>query len=214
MGNRRRDFERHHMAFLTLARIGGDPATLAAAYTRTSAVMDGVGRDHGLLLHAAASTPDGLLMVNLWPAESGSHAAVLDPRRLGVIRTHGLDPRQIRKEHHHVLRYVLFGDPCGRRARSPHATRIGPAQDLHARPRPFCSVMDALRPEQPIITAIDARARLVRLEAERAAAARTHDDERSARLHDDVEACRVQFVGLALAEIASFRAQLSGPQVG
>jgi hypothetical protein len=74
--------------------------------------------------------------------------------------------------------------------------------------------MDALHPEPPVVTAIDARARLVRLEAERAAAARRHDDERCARLHDDVEACRAQFVGLAVAEIASFRARLSGPQLG
>ena len=96
------------MAFLTLARISGDPAALAARYEESANVMDGVGRDHGLILHAAASTPAGLLMVNLWPAESGSLAAARDPRRLGVVRRHGLDADRIRKEHHDVLRYVVF----------------------------------------------------------------------------------------------------------
>jgi hypothetical protein len=74
--------------------------------------------------------------------------------------------------------------------------------------------MDALRPEEPVVTATDTRARLVRLERERAAATRADDDALIARLRADVAACREAYIGQAVTEIASFRAQLSGPQVG
>lgn len=72
--------------------------------------MDGVGRDHELILHAAAATDEGLLILNLWPSKDGSEAAARDPRRLGTIRQTALDPEQIRREHHDVARFVLF-DP-------------------------------------------------------------------------------------------------------
>ncbi len=52
------------------------------------------------------------------------------------------------------------------------------------------------------MTACDARARLIRLAA-------ACPGERL-----DLAACRAAFVGLAVTEIASLRAQLSGPQVG
>ena len=77
--------------------------------------------------------------------------------------------------------------------------------------------MDAIRPEEPVVTAIDARARLERLvtlRVEVARAARAEDAEVIRRLCEDVDASRDAFVGLAVGEIASFRAQLSGPQVG
>jgi hypothetical protein len=55
------------------------------------------------------------------------------------------------------------------------------------------------------MTAVDARARLVRLTAEWLGGGGDAAD---------VAACRVAFVGLAVTEIASFRAELSGPQLG
>jgi hypothetical protein len=67
------------VAYLTIARIAGEPSALLAGYRRTSALMDGVGRDHGLILHAGAETPDGLLIVNLWPSRDESDAAAADP---------------------------------------------------------------------------------------------------------------------------------------
>ena len=75
--------------------------------------------------------------------------------------------------------------------------------------------MEAIRAQEPVVTAIDARARLERLallRVEVARAARADDAERVTR--EDVVACRDAFVGLAVGEIASFRAQLSGPQFG
>jgi precorrin-6B methylase 2 len=71
-----------------------EPA-LRRAEPETAAVMDGVGRDHGLIRHAAASTPAGLLMVNLWRAESVSQAAAVSARnahrtRAGPSRTVGI----------------------------------------------------------------------------------------------------------------------------
>ncbi len=96
------------MAYLTLARIDGDPHRLLRAYRSTSDLMDQVGHDHGLILHASAPTPDGLLIVNLWPSEDGSRAAAADPRRLAAMDQTAVTVDGQRKEHHEVERYVLF----------------------------------------------------------------------------------------------------------
>jgi hypothetical protein len=96
------------MAYLTIARISGDPQRLLDGYRETADMMAGVGRDHGLLVHAAAPTDDGLLIVNLWPSRDGSQSAAADPRRAAVVRQHGLDPSRIRYEHHEVAGYELF----------------------------------------------------------------------------------------------------------
>ena len=96
------------MAYLTIARIDGDPNRLLDGYRRTSELMDRVGRDHGLILHTAARTADGLLIVNLWPSQQGSQAAAGDDRRLAALRQEEIGPAQQRKEHHELERYVLF----------------------------------------------------------------------------------------------------------
>jgi hypothetical protein len=70
--------------------------------------MSGVGRDHGLILHAAAKHDEGLLVVNLWPSKDGSEAAARDPRRLGTMARNGLTPERIRPEHFDVESYELF----------------------------------------------------------------------------------------------------------
>ena len=96
------------MPYLTIARLLGEPERLLDAYRRSSGVMSGVGRDHGLLVHAAAQTGEGLLIVNLWRAEEGAQAATRDPRRLGAMERHGLEPGDFRREHDAVADYVLF----------------------------------------------------------------------------------------------------------
>jgi hypothetical protein len=96
------------MPYLTIARIGGDPARLLDDYRRSSALMDQVGRDHGLILHAGARTPDGLLIVNLWPSRDGSAAAAADPRRLAALRQAAVGDAQLAKEHHELERCVLM----------------------------------------------------------------------------------------------------------
>jgi hypothetical protein len=90
-----------------IARIAGEPDRLLDAYRASSSVMDSVGRDHGLILHAGARTAGGLLIVNLWPSAAGSRAAAADPRRLGALADAGVAPEAQRKEHHEVERYVL-----------------------------------------------------------------------------------------------------------
>jgi quercetin dioxygenase-like cupin family protein len=65
-------------AYLTIARFFGDGDRLLAEYRKYSDVMSGVGRDHGLILHAGAKTDDGFLVVNLWPSKQGSEAAAGD----------------------------------------------------------------------------------------------------------------------------------------
>ena len=96
------------MPYLTIARISGDPAHLLDGYRRTSAAMDEVGRDHGLILHAGARTSDGLLILNLWPSKGGSQAAAADPRRLAALRQEAIRPDQQHKEHHELERCVLL----------------------------------------------------------------------------------------------------------
>jgi hypothetical protein len=96
------------MAYLTIAHINGDPPRLLAGYRRTAELMDQVGHDHGLLVHAAAQTPDGLLLVNLWPSKDGSMAAAADPRRLAALQQEGVSPDEQHKDHHVVERYVVF----------------------------------------------------------------------------------------------------------
>ena len=94
--------------FLTIARFSGDGDRLLDAYRTSSAVMDGVGRDHGLIVHAGAKTDSGFLVVNLWPSKESSNAAARDPRRLAAVKHAALRPDQIRREHHDVEHYVVF----------------------------------------------------------------------------------------------------------
>jgi hypothetical protein len=68
-----------------------------------------------------------------------------------------------------------------------------------------------------IMTATDARIQLQRLEAERLDAVEAGLGENALYmddLHNDIAASRALYIGLAVTEIATLRAQLSGPQVG
>jgi hypothetical protein len=67
------------------------------------------------------------------------------------------------------------------------------------------------------MTATDARNQLQRLEAERLDAVEAGLGENALYmddLHNDIAASRALYIGLAVTEIATLRAQLSGPQVG
>ena len=90
-------------AYLTIARFSGDGDQLLAEYRKYSGVMSEVGRDHGLIVHAAAGTDSGFLVVNLWPSKGASEAAARDPRRLDVIEEARITPDQIHREHHDVF---------------------------------------------------------------------------------------------------------------
>lgn len=100
-------------AYLTLARFPGDPDRLLDEYRKYSDVMSAVGREHGLILHAAAKTDDGFLVVNLWPSKESSEAAARDPRRLGVIERAEIAPDEIRREHFSVAQFVVFDGAGG-----------------------------------------------------------------------------------------------------
>ena len=78
-------------------------------------------------------------------------------------------------------------------------------------------IVSPIRPQEPVMTASDARLELQRLQAERLDAAEAGLGENAlymADLETDIEASRVAYVGLAVTEIATLRAELSGPQVG
>ena len=109
-------------AYLTLAHFAGDPERLLSAYEASADTMDAVGRDHGLLVHAAGQTDDGLVIVNLWPSQEGSASAAADPRRLRSLAASGVTPEQIRHEHHHVS-CALLG--VSRRASAPGPRAAG-----------------------------------------------------------------------------------------
>jgi hypothetical protein len=71
--------------------------------------------------------------------------------------------------------------------------------------------------QEPQMTATDARQQLHRLQAERldAVDAGLADNELyMAELESDIAFSHVAYVALAVTEIATLRAQLSGPQVG
>ena len=63
------------MAYLAITRFTGDGDQLLGDYAQYADVMSGVGRTHGLLLHAGAKTDEGFLVVNLWPSRQCSEAA-------------------------------------------------------------------------------------------------------------------------------------------
>jgi hypothetical protein len=65
--------------------------------------------------------------------------------------------------------------------------------------------------------ALDALTKLRRLEAERLDAVEAGLGENALYMNDlenDIEASRATYIGLAVTEIATLRAQLGGPQVG
>ena len=88
--------------YLTIMRIKGDPDELEGTYEQFSDALEEVGRDHGLILHAAAKSEDGLLVTNLWPSKQESEAASEDPRRLQALGQAQLDPSQIERQHYAV----------------------------------------------------------------------------------------------------------------
>ena len=77
--------------------------------------------------------------------------------------------------------------------------------------------MSRPRPHEPVMSATDARTRLHRLEAQRLDAIDAGLGENAVymtELQHDLAASRAAYVGLAITEIATLRAQLDGPQVG
>jgi hypothetical protein len=72
-------------------------------------------------------------------------------------------------------------------------------------------------PEESVMTAVDAGIRLQQLAVERLEAAETGLGENHtymAELMEDIHESRAAYIGLAVTEIATFRGQLFGPQVG
>jgi mannose-6-phosphate isomerase-like protein (cupin superfamily) len=88
--------------YLTFARFEGDGDRQLEEYRKHAGTMTGVGRDHGLILHGAARTDSGLLVINVWPSKAGSEAAARDPRRQAVLQESGIQPGEIRREHHEL----------------------------------------------------------------------------------------------------------------
>lgn len=91
--------------YLTLMKVNGDADQLATGYEQSSEKLEEVGRDHGLILHAAVKADDGLLVVNLWPSQEESEAAARDRRRIDAVAQHQLDPSQIDRDHYSVTNW-------------------------------------------------------------------------------------------------------------
>jgi hypothetical protein len=99
--------------YLTVMKIEGDPDELAARYGESSEAMAQVGQDHDLILHAAARTEDGLMVVNLWPSREESEAASRDQRRIAEAARHDLEERRISRDHYVVENWQV--GPAGQR---------------------------------------------------------------------------------------------------
>ncbi len=68
------------MQRLTIIRSSGDPEKLLAAKREhIDPVMERKAPDYGNLLHVAARTPEGMLVLNLWESDEGSEQAFQDP---------------------------------------------------------------------------------------------------------------------------------------
>ena len=50
------------------------------------------------------------MIVNLWPSRDESEAAATDPRRLGELERHGLDPTRFSREHHELEAYEVLAE--------------------------------------------------------------------------------------------------------
>jgi hypothetical protein len=77
--------------------------------------------------------------------------------------------------------------------------------------------MPPARSTEPLMTAADARLELQRLVAQRLDATESGlgaNELYMTELDTDIEVSRAAYVGLAVTEIATLRAELSGPQVG
>src|SRR3954447_15640860 len=115
------------------------------------------------------------------------------------------------------------GRPPGGRGLSPPPPACLPGRRTRASRIPArragCDALPMLpaRPTEPLTTASDARLELQRLLAQRLDAADAGldvNDLYMTALETDIEVSRAAFVGLAVTEIASLRAELSGPQGG
>jgi hypothetical protein len=94
--------------YLTITSIEGDPDELADIYREFSETMSEVGRDQGLILHAATKAEDGLRIINLWPSRDHSEAAARDPRRLRTLAQSGISSDRFHRSHYETLDYVVF----------------------------------------------------------------------------------------------------------
>jgi mannose-6-phosphate isomerase-like protein (cupin superfamily) len=101
--------------YLTFARFAGDGESLLEEYRKYAGTMAGVGCDHGLILHGAARTDAGLLVVNVWRSKAGSEAAARDPRRAAVLQESGIHPGEILREHYELEELLVDpAQPVGR----------------------------------------------------------------------------------------------------
>jgi hypothetical protein len=88
---------------------------------------------------------------------------------------------------------------------------------VHARVRSKDGAMSHPRPQEPAMTAVDARTQLRRLQVERLEAFEIGLGANAvymASLDTDIASSRSAYIGLAITELATLRAQLSGPQIG
>jgi hypothetical protein len=68
--------------------------------------------------------------------------------------------------------------------------------------------------EPEMVTALDAKAMLTDLEAERVRAERTESGTYMAALEDEIKTVREVYVSMAVTEVATLRAELFGRQEG
>jgi hypothetical protein len=96
-------------------------------------------------------------------------------------------------------------------------TGVRAGEPVTRRAEGLASHLLMFEPPQPTMTAVEARSRLSRLLAERRNAIDAglgSNRVYMTALHDDIAAARAEFVGLAMTEVATLRAELGGAQIG
>ncbi len=97
------------MQRLTIIRTPGDPdKLLAAKREHIDPVMERNAGRYGNILHVAARSDDGMVVVNLWESEEGSEQAAQDPelqQAREAIRESGVATGPPEFSHYEVLDY-------------------------------------------------------------------------------------------------------------
>jgi len=99
------------MRRLTIIRASGDPdELLAGKREHIDPVMERKAEEYGHLVHIAARTDDGIMVINLWESEEGSQQAWADPElteaREAAATNYGSEPMF---EHYRVEDYRQRG---------------------------------------------------------------------------------------------------------
>jgi len=91
---------------VSIMRLKGDPDQLMATkQEKMDPVTMRVAPENGGMLHIAAKTDEGIVIVNLWETAEGSQATANDPEVAKAREESGIQPDQIQWEQYEVEQF-------------------------------------------------------------------------------------------------------------